>query len=333
MLRVAYKDLKNAYLQALTRRGMAEPDADELAGAFTDMAWEGTYSHGIYRFPKFIEQVDKGMIKLDHKPYCAKRLGALEQWDCQLGPGPLNGLICSRRAVELAEGNGVGVVAMRNSNHWMRGGAYAIQVARRGHACIAVTNSCAVMPPWGGKDLRLGTNPLIIGVPGDPPLLLDMSCSQYSYGALEVARVSGKTLPVDGGYDQHGQLSREPGEIEKTKRLLPAGYWKGSALSIVLDMLVSFLSDGNSTVELTEDVGAETAISQMFIVLNLKQTIEASSLQAKLRRTVDFILSGVADEGAEVKIPGHSIARFIADHQKNGGMPVDEATWKIIREL
>ena len=331
MLRVGYEELKNAYLQALTKRGMASGAAGELAGAFADMAWEGTYSHGIYRFPVFIGQVDKGMVKLEGKPACVRQLGALEQWDCHLGPGPLNGLVCSRRAVELAEGHGVGVVAMRNSNHWMRGGAYAIQVARGGYACIAVTNSCAVMPPWGGKELRLGTNPLIIGIPGDPPLLLDMSCSQYSYGALEVARVSGKTLPVDGGYNREGKLSREPGEIEETRRLLPAGYWKGSALSIVLDMLVSFLADGNSTVELTEDVGAETAISQMFIVLNLKQTIAAGSLQAKLQRSIDFILSGAVE--GEVRIPGHSIARFIADHEKNGGVPIDEATWKTIREL
>ncbi|MEM9423977.1 MAG: 3-dehydro-L-gulonate 2-dehydrogenase, partial [Spirochaetota bacterium] len=284
--------------------------------------------------PVFIQQVDQGMVKLDKQPLRVRQLAALEQWDCQLGPGPLNGIVCSERAMELADQYGVGVVAMRNSNHWMRGGAYALKVAKAGYACIAVTNSSAVMPAWGAKDMRLGTNPLIIGIPGEPPALLDMSCSQYSYGALEVAKVSGKTLAVAGGYDEDGNLSTDPAAVAQARRLLPTGFWKGSALSIVLDMLVSLLADGNSTVELTEDIGGETAISQMFIVLNTKQTINPSAMQQKLARIVDFTLASVpVDEESCIQIPGYSIEKFIRDHEKNGGMPVSEDIWERIQKL
>ncbi len=334
MQRVNYDSLKQTYIAALVKRNMESQPADMLASAFADMAWDGTYSHGIYRFPVFIKQVDEGMIKLNNQPICVNKLSALEQWDCQLGPGPLNGIICSQRSIELAEEYGVGVVAMRNSNHWMRGGAYALKVAREGYACIAATNSTAVMPAWGGKDTRLGTNPLIIGIPGNPPTLLDMSCSQYSYGALEVAKVAGKTLEVDGGYDAEGRLSRDPDAISQTRRLLPAGYWKGASLSIVLDMLVFLLADGHSTVELTQDIGAETAISQMFITLNINKTTDQNTMQEKLARTIKFVLdSKPINEDACIQIPGHSIEKFIKDHEENGGMPVDEKTWNTIQSL
>lgn len=210
MVLVPLDKLKNEYKRILLARNMQDDLADRLAGAFVEMANEGTYSHGINRFPVFIGQVDAGQIQLNNVPKCTNAIGALEQWDCQFGPGVLNGLICSDRAMELAKKHGIGFVAMKNSNHWMRGGAYAIRMAREGFAAIASTNSIAVMPAWGGKDHRLGTNPLIMAVPGNPPVLVDCSMSQYSYGQLEIAHLNDRELPVVGGYDNDGKLTKDP---------------------------------------------------------------------------------------------------------------------------
>jgi 3-dehydro-L-gulonate 2-dehydrogenase len=65
--------------------------------------------------------------------------------------------------------------------------------------------------------------------------------SMFSYGMLEVNRLAGRELPVDGGFDDEGNLTKEPGVIEKNRRILPMGYWKGSGLSIVLDMIATLL--------------------------------------------------------------------------------------------
>ncbi|MCW0469416.1 Ldh family oxidoreductase [Vibrio chagasii] len=78
------------------------------------------------------------------------------------------------------------MVGMRNSNHWMRGGAYVLKMAREGFAGIASTNSIAVMPAWGGKDHRVGSNPLIrMAITGDPPVVVDCSVTQFSCGQLQ----------------------------------------------------------------------------------------------------------------------------------------------------
>ncbi|MCZ8489194.1 Ldh family oxidoreductase [Vibrio lentus] len=95
---------------------------------------------------------------------CVNGNGCTKLWDCNYGPGVLNGLICAERAMELARELRRGMVGMRNSNHWMRGGAYVLKMAREGFAGIASTNSIAVMPAWGGKDHAVLVQTLIMAV-------------------------------------------------------------------------------------------------------------------------------------------------------------------------
>lgn len=122
----------------------------------------------------------------------------------------------------------------------------------------------------GRKECRIGTNPLIVAIPSTPITMVDMSMSMFSYGMLEVNRTAGRQLPVDGGFDDEGNLTKEHGVIEKNRRILPMGYWKGSGMSIVLDMIATLLSDGASVAEVTEDNSDEYGISQ--ILLPLKWT-------------------------------------------------------------
>ncbi len=112
------------------------------------------------------------------------------------------------RAIELAADHGIGLVALRNANHWMRGGSYGWQAAEKGYIGICWTNSIAVMPPWGAKECRIGTNPLIVAIPSTPITMVDMSMSMFSYGMLEVNRLAGRQLPVDGGFDDEGNLTK-----------------------------------------------------------------------------------------------------------------------------
>lgn len=83
------------------------------------------------------------------------------------------------RAIELASDHGIGTVALRNANHWMRGGSYGWQAAEKGYIGICWTNSIAVMPPWGSKECRIGTNPLIVAIPHrqSPWLICRCRCS------------------------------------------------------------------------------------------------------------------------------------------------------------
>src|SRR5699024_10874539 len=155
----------------------------------------------------------------------------------------------------------IGLVALRNANHWMRGGSYGWQAAEKGYIGICWTNSIAVMPPWGAKECRIGTNPLIVAIPSTPITMVDMSMPMFTYRLSAAHRLAARPLPVYGGLDDEGNLTKEPGVIEKHRRILPLGYWKGSRMSIVLHMIATLLPDGASVAEVTQDNSDEYGIS------------------------------------------------------------------------
>lgn len=330
---ISIEKLTDTYKSILLARGMQPESAVRLAEGFVEMANEGIYSHGINRFPVFISQVDKGQIKLNETPECVNSMGALEQWDCRYGPGVLNGLICADRAMELARQYGIGMVGMRHSNHWMRGGSYVLRMAREGFAGIAATNSTAVMPAWGGKDHRLGTNPLIMAIAGDPPVLVDCSMSQYSYGQLQNYVLADKELPVIGGFDNAGELTKDPHVLWKNKRILPMGFWKGSSMSIVLDMMLTAITGGHSVPALTEDMGGEFGVSQFLIAIDLSKTIDASQFSAEMKRIREYVLASEPAESGTVQIAGSSIKRYIEKHREAGGIEIHEQIWEQIQAL
>ena len=119
----------------------------------------------------------------------------------------------------------------------MRGGTYGWLAAENGCIGICWSNTMPNMPAWGGADRKIGNNPLIMAVPrsNGEHAMVDCAVSQFSYGKIEDCRLRGVQLPVPGGYDTKGELTTDPAEIEKTWRVLPMGYWKGSGLSIMLD--------------------------------------------------------------------------------------------------
>ena len=332
-MKVTFEQLKAAFNRVLISRGVDSETADACAEMFARTTESGVYSHGVNRFPRFIQQLENGDIIPDAQPKRITSLGAIEQWDAQRSIGNLTAKKMMDRAIELAADHGIGLVALRNANHWMRGGSYGWQAAEKGYIGICWTNSIAVMPPWGAKECRIGTNPLIVAIPSTPITMVDMSMSMFSYGMLEVNRLAGRQLPVDGGFDDEGNLTKEPGVIEKNRRILPMGYWKGSGMSLVLDMIATLLSDGASVAEVTEDNSDEYGISQIFIAIEVDKLIDGPTRDAKLQRIMDYVTSAErADENQAIRLPGHEFTTLLAENRRNG-ITVDDSVWAKIQAL
>ena len=163
--------------------------------------------------------------------------------------------------------------------------------------------------------------------------MVDMSMSMFSYGMLEVNRLAGRELPVDGGFDDEGNLTREPGVIEKNRRILPMGYWKGSGLSIVLDMIATLLSNGSSVAEVTQDNSDEYGVSQIFIAIEVDRLIDGPTRDAKLQRIMDFITNAErSDKNVSIRLPGHEFTRLQEENRRNG-ITVDDSVWAKIQAL
>ncbi|WP_312653830.1 3-dehydro-L-gulonate 2-dehydrogenase [Proteiniclasticum sp.] len=334
-MRVSYEEMLNEFKRILLKRGLDEATAHEAAENFAQTSLDGVYSHGINRFPRIIDYIDRGVIKPDAKPECEMKFGSMERWNGNLGLGNINAKRAMERACTLAEENGMGIVAIRNTNHWLRGGAFGWQAAEAGFIGICFTNTMPNMPAYGGKDSKIGNNPFIISLPriNGEHVVLDMAMSQFSYGKLEEYRLKEKELPIPGGYDHEGNLSSDPKVIEETKRVLPIGFWKGSGLSIVLDMLAVVLSGGNAVQDIAKEVQDEAGLSQVMIAIDPKKFNTADQIDEMVSRIVDDIKSSDVDEKiGRVSYPGESTIRRRKDNLENG-IPVVPEIWNKIKAL
>jgi 3-dehydro-L-gulonate 2-dehydrogenase len=262
-----------------------------------------------------------GLVDVHARAECNARHGAIERWDGRRGPGNLNAYDAMDGAVALARTHGIGCVALANTNHWMRGGAYGWQAADAGFAGVCWTNTMPNLPPWGADTPRIGNNPLVIAVPRpEGHVVLDMAMSQFSYGALASYRLRGEQLPVPGGFDRDGELTRDPAAIEASRRPLPIGFWKGSGLALLLDMLAALLTGGRATHDIPTVPEQETGLSQVFLAFD----VPSIAGRAEATRIVDAILADL-----RVRYPGERA--FDTRRQSLAeGIPVEPSAWQFL---
>ena len=334
MPRISFDELKAEFKRVLIKRGCDEAAADLSAQLITETSCDGVYSHGVNRFPRVIEYIDKGYIDLKAKPTLTDAMGAFERWNGNLGLGNVNAKLSMDRAIQLARAQGIGCVALANTNHWLRGGTYGWQAADAGCVGICWTNTQPNMPAWGAKDRRIGNNPFVMAVPRkEGHVVVDIAMAQFSYGQMENKAMRGELLPVPGGYDEQGNLSCDPKEIAKTWRVLPIGYWKGSALSIVLDLVAAVLSGGRSTHGVGKLGSDEYGLSQMFIAMDATRIAGNDSLAAAVNEVLENLHGSVpVDPAKPVLFPGENSAAIRKANQANG-IPVDDSVWAKIKSL
>ena len=326
MLRIPFDEMLETLSRVLESKGFTAARANQCARLITEASCDGVYSHGLNRVPRFIAMIENGSVKVDAEPEKIKGFGALEQWDGHQGPGNLVAYTCMDQAIRLAQGNGIGCVALRNTNHWMRGGTYGWQAANAGCIALCWTNTNQNLPPWGGTAPRIGNNPLIIAVPRDDGhVVLDMAMSQYSYGALATHRKQGRALTVPGGFDVDGNLTTNASAIEESWRPLPIGYWKGSALSIVLDMTAALLSNGLSTREISSDPLTETGLSQVFIAIGPAIVSDGVRLNI-IDDIITHLHESPTEPGKSVRYPGQNTQALRRENLELG-IPVDKEIW------
>jgi 3-dehydro-L-gulonate 2-dehydrogenase len=325
-VRVSYDELHQTLRRALLKVGFEQGRAELCARLFAETDRDGVYTHGLNRFPRFLEMIEKGIVDVTARPVRGEAHGALERWDGRSGAGNLNAHESMERAVELSRRHGLGCVALRNTNHWMRGGSYGWQAAEAGALAFCWTNTLPNLPPWGASRPLLGNNPLVIAVPRPAGhVVLDMAMSQFSYGALAAYRARGEQLPVAGGFDAQGLLTQDPAAVEESGRPLPIGFWKGSGLALLLDMAAALLSAGLATHQIPPDPLAETRLSQVFIAFDL------SKLGGTESHVVDDIVESLHIDGGDgVRYPGERTLRIRRENTEQG-IPVEPSVWEMVR--
>lgn len=331
MPRLAYDEILDVLLRVLLKLGFAPERGVLCARLFAEASRDGVPSHGLNRFPQFVRMIHAGIVRVDAEPIEVASFGALERWNGKSGPGNLNALRCMHRAIELSRTHGLGCVALANTNHWMRGGSYGWQAAEAGVIGICWTNTLANVPPWGASDPRVGNNPLIIAVPRPSGhVVLDMAMSQFAYGVLAAYRIRGEQLPFDGGFDSAGRLTRDPATIEASKRPLPIGYWKGSGLALMLEIVAVLLAGGQPTYQIPTESDKETKLSQVFLALDPSRLDVTGDSVRLVNAIIEHFQS--TPGGERVRYPGERVLQTRNENLANG-IPVEPSIWLEIEEL
>jgi len=167
----------------------------------------------------------------------------------------------------------------------------------------------------------------------DGDILVDMAMSQYSYGSLEVAVLEGKRMPTAAGFDAQGNLTDDPRAVLESKRLLPAGFWKGAALSFGLDIFAAGISLGETVQAIGKKGGEERDLSQAFMAINFQAVAPGEKVEVIVRGAVEDLLASAPDGGSDpVVYPGQRM-RATKEVNLAKGIPVDERVWKEILAL
>jgi len=331
VIRLSFHEIENQLYEITIGLGFDETDARLIARTHTESSCDGIASHGLNRFPRFINYVQAGYIVTDARPELVASMGTWERWDGHQGAGILNAHSATKHAIKLAKAYGLGAVALRNTNHWMRAGTYGWMAVEENCMAICMTNTIPNMPPWGGHVPTIGNNPIVLAVPRkEGPIVLDMATSQFSYGKMEDSQRKRNHLPFPGGWDEEGKLTGDPDAILGGGLVLPAGYWKGSGLSIVMDLMVSLLADGQSSHQIGQEK-YETGLSQLFLCIDM----DKAGIGPAYQQAADAIIESVhkaAQGDDKVYYPGERTLQRRKENLEKG-VPVDETIWKEILGL
>lgn len=156
-----------------------------------------------------------------------------------------------------------------------------------------------------------------------------MAMSQFSYGTLESYRMRSEQLPVIGGFDLQGQLTRDASAIEATARPVPIGYWKGSGLALMLDLLAALLSGGNATHQITPDPFRERGLSQVFLAFDLSLIETGRDGENMIDQIIAYVQGVESSDDETVRYPGE---RTLETRRQNleHGIPVEP---QILRQV
>jgi len=296
----------------------------------------GVDSHGLQLLPYYLEQIEWGDMDPQADGRVISESGACLLYDAQNGIGQAIAETCCAHAVRMANSGGMAMVVARESNHFGAAAFWAQRMSDAGQIGIVMCNASALVPPWQGKEPRLGTNPICMAVPGgeEKPWLLDMATTTVAAGKIFKALINGQPqIPANWAMDSEGVPTTDPDTALKGL-LTPLGGYKGSGLAMMAEILCAVLSGGAMSTELggIRFRGKQVRVSQMFLAIDIARFLPLDEFRARMDRLIRIMKTTPPAKGySEVLVAGDPEWRMDEERRRNG-VPVGHGTWKALCE-
>ena len=307
--RLPVSELTALSISVLEAHGLSAVDAKDASEILVLADLFGLSTHGVSRLVSYTDRLRLGGINAEPNLKVDALAPALLRIDADNGVGPLVGARAVRAAIKAAEQTGVALALVHGSNHFGPVAPYCYLAAQAGFATIIASNATLSITPWGGKETRLGNNPIGFGVPrpdGDP-VILDMALSVAARAKIRSAAKAGESIPMGWATDAEGRPTTNAAEALKGF-LLPVGGHKGYGLAIMVDLFAGLLSGASYLTRVSswqDNPDQPQNLGHFFLVVDTKRLGDSDWL---IERMSDFSAivhdTQPAVSGSAVQLPG-----------------------------
>lgn len=306
--RVYFDDLADFIAHAFCACGMLPANAQRMGHLMATADLGGQDGHGVVRLPAYIKRIKAGGMDVNPAFRTLKERTATALIDGGNGPGHLVMSHAADLAMEKAATTGVAWVGARHSNHAGPAALYAAMPLQRDMIGLyAAVGSANHMPPWGGTDMLLSTNPIAVAIPSgrEPPVILDMATTVAAYGKVKTAADKGEAMPEGWMIDRQGQPLTDPTKAAEGL-LLPIGGAKGYGLALIFGLLAGTLNGaafGKDVVDFNKDFSSTTNTGHFIVALDIAAFADVD----EFKRDVDRVWSEMK---ASERLPGFDAIRL-----------------------
>lgn len=309
---------------------MPQANAEKMAALMAEADLGGQDGHGVFRLPMYIRRIRAGGMSVDPRISIVSERTATALLDGGNGPGHLVMSRAAEIAISKAKTCGVAWVGARYSNHAGPAFLYArMPLAQNMIGLYVAVGSANHMPPWGGTDLLLSTNPISVAVPSNtrPDIVLDMATTVAAYGKIKTAADQGAAMPEGWMIDKKGHPLTDPARAGEGL-LLPIGGPKGYGLSLILGLLAGTLNGaafGRDVVDFNSDPKATTNTGHFIVALDIAAFADVDGFKAQVDRIWEEMTSSALLPGTDgIRLPGQRLAATTAERAAQG-VPIPHA--------
>jgi L-2-hydroxycarboxylate dehydrogenase (NAD+) len=329
----------------LRSQGVAEADASATAGVLVAADLRGVEAHGCARLRRYVEGLRNGSIKAAPAMKLEGMAPAVAVLDADGGLGQVAAIAGMEAAIERAMSFGIGLVGVRNSNHFGIAGYYASMAPPHGMIGFATTNASPQVAPTFGSRPQLGTNPIAVAVPtGGVPFSLDMATSVVPRGRLERMAWDAGEVPAGWAIAPDGRPATDRAALiaglkaREGHALLPLGGegtrfsgHKGFGLGLLVDLLCGPLVGASWGRDVYGARGAD--LGHLLMAVRIDGFRSLGGFLADVTQQLDEVRSSPrADAEQPIRVAGDRQAAVEAERRR-GGIPLPQQVWTDLRDV
>jgi delta1-piperideine-2-carboxylate reductase len=328
---VSWRELADVLYRVFMAHGTSAQVARALSENCASAQRDGSHSHGIFRVPGYLSSLASGWVDGRAVPVVEDVGAAFVRVDAANGFAQPALAAARSLLVSKARAAGIAILAIRGSHHFAALWPDVEPFAEEGLVALSMVNSMTCVVPHEADKPVFGTNPIAFAAPRaeGPPIVFDLATSAIAHGDVQIAAREGRQLPPGMGVDSHGQPTRNPDEILKGGALLPFGGHKGSALSMMVELLAAALTGGNFSFgfDWSRHPGAQTPwTGQVIIVIDP----DKGSGQQFAQRSEELVRQ--LHDAGQARMPGDRRykERAVAEQR---GIEIARSDWERLRVL